>query len=131
MNAYANIGEGFETPTFAELAYRPGGATGLNFALRPATSLHREVGLKALTGGQGHVNVALFRIDTRDEIVVNSSSGGRTDYRNASGTLRKGLEVAWQQQYGMGFLVGAGVDAARCDLQGSVHAGHRRYGGGR
>ncbi|MFZ9151389.1 MAG: TonB-dependent receptor family protein, partial [Burkholderiales bacterium] len=66
MNAYANIGEGFETPTFAELAYRPGGATGLNFALRPATSLHREVGLKALTGGQGHVNVALFRIDTRD-----------------------------------------------------------------
>ena len=103
INAYANVGEGFETPTFAELAYRPGGASGLNFALRPATSLHREIGLKALTGAQGHVNVAVFRIDTRDEIVVNSAAGGRTDYRNASGTLRKGLELAWQQQYAGGF----------------------------
>lgn len=136
MNAYANIGEGFETPTFAELAYRPGGATGLNFALRPATSLHREVGLKALTGGQGHVNVALFRIDTRDEIVVNSSSGGRTDYRNASGTLRKGLEVAWQQQYGMGFqsaLAWTLLDATFKDpftpgTGGTVAAGNRLPG---
>jgi iron complex outermembrane receptor protein len=136
MNAYANIGEGFETPTFAELAYRPGGATGLNFALRPATSLHREIGLKALTGGQGHVNVALFRIDTRDEIVVNSSSGGRTDYRNASGTLRKGLEVAWQQQYGMGFqsaLAWTLLDATFKDpftpgTGGTVAAGNRLPG---
>ncbi len=103
LNAYANAGRGFETPTFAELAYRPGGGTGLNFALRPATSLHREIGVKALTGAQGHVNLALFRIDTTDEIVVNSSAGGRTDYRNASGTQRKGLELAWQQKYTQGF----------------------------
>lgn len=136
MNAYANIGEGFETPTFAELAYRPGGATGLNFALRPATSLHREIGLKALTGEHGHVNVALFRIDTRDEIVVNSSSGGRTDYRNASGTLRKGLEVAWQQQYAQGFqsalawtlLDATFKDAFTPGTGGTVAAGNRLPG---
>lgn len=103
VNIYANAGRGFETPTFAELAYRPGAATGLNFALKPSNSLHRELGVKALTGEYGHVNVALFRIDTRDEIVVNSASGGRTDYRNASGTRRNGLEVAWQQRYGGGF----------------------------
>lgn len=103
VNVYANAGRGFETPTFAELAYRPGGATGLNFALRPSNSLHRELGIKALTGDRGHVNIALFRIDTRDEIVVNSAVGGRTDYRNAAGTQRKGLEVAWQQRYGYGF----------------------------
>lgn len=103
VNLYVNAGRGFETPTFAELAYRPGGATGLNFALRPSNSLHRELGIKALTGERGHVNVALFRIDTKDEIVVNSAAGGRTDYRNASGTQRKGLEVAWQQRYGTGF----------------------------
>ena len=30
LNLYASYGEGFETPTFAELAYRTGG-TGLNF----------------------------------------------------------------------------------------------------
>lgn len=103
LNGYANIGRGFETPTFAELAYRPGGATGLNFALRPSTSLHRELGLKALTGSYGHLNLALFRIDTRDEIVVNSSAGGRTDFRNASGTRRSGAELAWQQKLGHGF----------------------------
>lgn len=103
VNIYANAGRGFETPTFAELAYQPGGATGLNFALKPSNSLHRELGVKALTGERGHVNVALFRIDTKDEIVVNSAAGGRTDYRNASGTQRKGLEVAWLQRYSAGF----------------------------
>ncbi len=31
---YASYGQGFETPTFAEMAYRPIG-TGLNFGLDP------------------------------------------------------------------------------------------------
>ena len=107
LNAYANIGRGFETPTFAELAYRRNSVgtliPGLNFALKPSNSLHRELGVKALTGEGGHVNVALFRIDTKDEIVVNSAANGRTDFRNAAGTRRNGLEVAWQQRYGAGF----------------------------
>ena len=118
------------------MSYRPSGATGLNFALRPATSLHREIGLKALTGTYGHVNLALFRIDTRDEIVVNSSAGGRTDYRNASGTLRKGLELAWQQQYAHGFqsaLAWTLLDATFKDpftpgTGGAVAAGNRLPG---
>ncbi|MDP1536070.1 MAG: TonB-dependent receptor [Burkholderiales bacterium] len=103
LNVYANAGRGFETPTFAELAYRPGGATGLNFGLRPSNSLHREIGIKALTGGRGHMNLALFRIETKDEIVVNSAAGGRTDFKNAAGTRREGLEVAWQQQFARDF----------------------------
>ncbi|MBX9903639.1 MAG: TonB-dependent receptor [Burkholderiales bacterium] len=107
LNAYANFGRGFETPTFAELAYRRNATgtliPGLNFALKPSNSMHREIGIKALTGDLGHVNMALFRIDTKDEIVVNSSASGRTDYRNASGTQRKGLEIAWQQRYSAGF----------------------------
>ena len=37
LNVYASYGQGFETPTFAEIAYRPTG-TGLNLALDPATS---------------------------------------------------------------------------------------------
>ena len=45
LNVYASYGEGFETPTFAEIAYRPGG-TGLNFGLQPATSRAVEVGVK-------------------------------------------------------------------------------------
>lgn len=136
LNAYANVGRGFETPTFAELAYRPGVATGLNFALRPSDSLHREIGLKMLAGTYGHLNLALFRIDTRDEIVINSAAGGRTDYRNASGTRREGVELAWQQQFSGGFesaLAWTLLDATFKDgftpgTGGAVAAGNRLPG---
>jgi iron complex outermembrane receptor protein len=103
VNFYANAGKGFETPTFAELAYRPGGATGLNFDLKPARSTHREIGLKALIGSASRVNLALFRIDTQDEIVINSSSGGRTDFKNAARTRREGIEFLWEGRFAHGF----------------------------
>ena len=103
FNAYANIGKGFETPTFAELAYRPGGATGLNFTLRPANSLHKEIGVKALVGDNGRVNVSLFRIDVSDEIVVNSNAGGRSDFKNVQGTRREGLEFGYAHKLPRGF----------------------------
>ncbi len=94
LNLYLNAGEGFETPTFAELAYRPGGATGLNFGLRPATSRHVEAGAKARFAGNARLNVAAFHIETSDEIVTNTSSGGRTDFKNASKTRRDGFELS-------------------------------------
>jgi iron complex outermembrane receptor protein len=103
VNLYANAGKGFETPTFAELAYQPGGATGLNFALKPARSTHYEAGVKALLGEASRLNIAVFHIDVKDEIVVNSSSGGRTDFKNASATRREGLEVLWQGRFARAF----------------------------
>ena len=103
VNVYGNIGKGFETPTFAELAYRPGGATGLNFALKPANSLHREIGVKTLLGAASRLNVALFRIDVTDEIVVNTNAGGRSTFKNASKTKREGLELAWESRFAHGF----------------------------
>ena len=102
-NLYANYGEGFETPTFAELAYRPNGATGLNFALQPATSRHAEFGVKGIISGSAKVNAALFHIDTRNEIVTNSSSGGRSDFRNASRTQRDGFEMSVESVLPAGF----------------------------
>ncbi|MGZ5650572.1 MAG: TonB-dependent receptor family protein [Usitatibacter sp.] len=99
---YANAGDGFETPTFAELAYRPGGATGLNFALQPAKSRHYEAGMKARLPGL-RFETALFRIETRDEIVTNTASGGRTDFKNASRTTRDGIEVSLEGRLPGGF----------------------------
>jgi iron complex outermembrane receptor protein len=49
------------------------------------------------------LNIALFRVDVKDEIVVNGASGGRTDFRNASATRREGIEVAWRQRFAGGF----------------------------
>jgi iron complex outermembrane receptor protein len=114
LHLYANAGAGFETPTFAELAYRPGGATGLNFALQPAKSTHYEIGAKARPAPGIRVNAALFRIETRDEIVTNSSAGGRTDFKNASRTTRDGVEVSMDARFAGGFeasLAYTGIDA--------------------
>jgi iron complex outermembrane receptor protein len=102
-HAYANYGAGFESPTFAELAYRPGGATGINFGLQPATSQHVELGVKALLGSKAKFNAAVFHIDTKNEIVTNSSSGGRSDFRNASDTRRDGAEVSIEAILPAGF----------------------------
>ena len=104
LHLYANAGQGFETPTFAELAYRPGGATGLNFALQPATSRHYEAGMKARLPFYGmRVNAALFRIDTDNEIVTNANAGGRSDFKNASATRRDGGELSVDAQFDHGF----------------------------
>jgi iron complex outermembrane receptor protein len=90
---YANYGRGFETPTFVELAYQNTGA-GLNLGLEAAESRHFEVGAKMVREGAWRGNVAVFDIRTENEIVTDQSSGGRTTYRNAGRTQRRGLEIA-------------------------------------
>ena len=122
-NVYANYGEGFETPTFAELAYRPGGATGLNFALQPASSRHAEIGVKGMIGGNTRINAAIFRIDTRNEIVTNSSSGGRSDFRNASETQRDGLELSFESFLPLGFEISAAYTWLNARFRDAYRAG--------
>jgi iron complex outermembrane receptor protein len=95
LNLYGNVGKGFETPTFSELAYRSDGTTGLNFALQPSTSVNTELGAKAhLPGGQ-RLTFAVFHIDTKNEIVVDTATGGRNTFKNASRTTRDGAEWSW------------------------------------
>jgi iron complex outermembrane receptor protein len=101
LNLYANYGQGFETPTFAELAYRPVGS-GLNFDLQPATSVSAEIGAKAIVASGHRLNAALFWIETDDEIVINSSTGGRTTFRNAGKTKRRGAEFVYDGAWGSG-----------------------------
>jgi iron complex outermembrane receptor protein len=93
LNVYASAARGFETPTLNELFYSGTGG-GFNFGLRPATSLHLEVGAKAIIGANTRADAALFQVRTHDELVVNIASGGRTSYRNAARTLRQGLELS-------------------------------------
>jgi len=93
-NVYANYGEGFETPTFAQLAYKPSGASGLNLTLKPASSRQYEVGVKSFPLLSTELKLALFQIDSQNEIIVASSSNGRTRYQNDGATNRKGLEFS-------------------------------------
>src|SRR5574341_595632 len=91
---YANIGRGFETPTFAELAYQNPPATGLNFGLNASYSVHAETGVKAIMPDVARVNAAIFNVETKDEIVVDTNSGGRSTFKNAGRTERRGFEIA-------------------------------------
>src|SRR5690606_11590438 len=75
-NVYVSVGRGFETPTFAELAYRPDAQPGLNFALKSSRSTNYEAGVKWLAGASTRVNAALSRTDTRNEIVPDVNAGG-------------------------------------------------------
>ena len=94
VHLYANAGRSFETPTFIELAYRPDGRSGLNLDLQPNRSNHYEVGAKMLLGAQTRLNLAIFQIDTRHEIVTATNAGGRTSFQNAGDSQRRGVELA-------------------------------------
>ena len=98
-NVYLSAGRGFETPTINELSYRSDNQSGLNFGLKPSTNDTVEIGSKTRIGN-GLFTAALFQTNTDNEIVVDSSSGGRPSYKNAGKTRRQGMELGLDQQFG-------------------------------
>ncbi|HBZ7317685.1 TPA: TonB-dependent receptor [Klebsiella pneumoniae] len=98
-NVYLSAGRGFETPTINELSYRSDNQSGLNFGLKPSTNDTVEIGSKTRIGNR-LFTAALFQTNTDNEIVVDSSSGGRTSYKNAGKTRRQGMELGLDQQFG-------------------------------
>ncbi|PLH23886.1 TonB-dependent siderophore receptor [Klebsiella pneumoniae] len=98
-NVYLSAGRGFETPTINELSYRSDNQSGLNFGLKPSTNDTVEIGSKTRIGN-GLFTAALFQTNTDNEIVVDSSSGGLTSYKNAGKTRRQGMELGLDQQFG-------------------------------
>ena len=98
LHLYANVGRGFETPTFTELAYRPDG-TGLNTQLAASRSRHAEIGAKWKPSDDHRLEAAVFDIATRDELVVDTNVGGRSTFRNAGRTTRRGAELSDDRQW--------------------------------
>jgi iron complex outermembrane receptor protein len=130
LNVYASAARGFETPTLNELFYSGTGA-GFNFALKPAESTHLEAGVKAIVGANTRINTALFQVRTSDELVVDSSAGGRTSYKNASKTLRQGAELSLESEFGSGLRARLALTALRAVYDqgfGNVLAGSRLPG---
>jgi iron complex outermembrane receptor protein len=130
LNVYASAARGFETPTLNEVFYSGTGG-GFNFSLAPARSTHLEFGVKAMPIDGVRVNAALFQVKTSDELVVDSASGGRTSYRNASATLRQGgelsLDAEWQRNW-YGRLALSVLRAVYDEGFGTVLAGSRLPG---
>lgn len=90
------LGRAAESPTLTELAYRSQGS-GFNNELRAQRSRQAELGWEVREpgrDGQRRLALTAFHAETRDEISVLSSSGGRTVFTNAAQTRRRGLEAA-------------------------------------
>jgi len=100
FNLYANAGQGFETPTFVEQAYNlPVNPTGNNPNIQPSTSENYEIGAKAFLTESTLLNLAVFNVKTKKEIVVDSSDVV-TVYKNAGDTERTGLELSIDSDLG-------------------------------
>ena len=102
LNLYASAARGFETPTLNEMFYSGTGGT-FNFKLQPARSNHLEVGAKAFLGNDTRANLAFYQVRTEDELVVDGSASGRTSYKNAGHTLRRGVELSLDTVWRHGF----------------------------
>jgi iron complex outermembrane receptor protein len=94
-SVYANVGSAFETPTTTELGNQADGSAGLNRDLKPQYSTTYEVGGKGVVG-RVQYDVALFDTEVRDELIPFEVPGGngRTYFRNAGRTRRRGVEIA-------------------------------------
>jgi iron complex outermembrane receptor protein len=130
LNLYASAARGFETPTLNELFYSSGGA-GFNFRLAPARSRHLELGAKAVLGSDTRIDAALFQVRTDDELVVDSAVAGRTSYRNAAQTLRRGAEVSLDTNLAAGWSARVAFSMLRATYEtsfGAVQPGSRLPG---
>jgi iron complex outermembrane receptor protein len=94
FSTYISYAQGFETPTFTEMAYSKN--DGMNFDLKPSNSDNYELGLKS-QNQLGNFTAAIFQSNTQDDIVSAGTENGRATYRNADKTLRKGLELSWNK----------------------------------
>jgi iron complex outermembrane receptor protein len=96
VHLFASAGQGFETPTFSEMAYRPDGQPGLNLDLKPADSTNYEAGAKMQFGAATRLTTTLFHSDTDDDIVTGPAPfPGRNTFVNADRTTREGAELAF------------------------------------
>jgi iron complex outermembrane receptor protein len=95
LNVYANYGRGFETPTFAETTYSNAQTgAGPNLSMVPSKSKNYEIGLKAFVTSNTRVNLALFKVDTKNEIIVVDNKLSQNQYDSTANTERKGIEIS-------------------------------------
>ncbi|WP_275098490.1 TonB-dependent receptor family protein [Sedimenticola hydrogenitrophicus] len=94
LNVYGNLGTSFETPSSREFA-NPTAAGGFNPALKAQTAVNYELGIKGALTPRSDYELALFRIETDNELILAGQNPAGSDYyTNAGETLRHGLEAS-------------------------------------
>ena len=114
---YFNFGSAFETPTTTELGNQPNGNAGLNQDLKPQFATTYETGLRGLFFSRVQFDVAVYAAAVRDELIPFEVPGGngRTYFRNAGRTQRRGVEVE------------TGVEVGPVSLEAAYTYSHFRF----
>ncbi len=97
LNLYANYGRGFETPTFAEMGYTdPKTGAGPNLTMTPSRTKNYEIGAKTFITDNTRINLAIFKVDAKNEIIAFGYDPGTrfTSYASVAKTERKGVEIS-------------------------------------
>jgi iron complex outermembrane recepter protein len=96
-SVYANYSSTFESPTLNELSNNPDNTGGFNPNLAPQQAQSYEIGTKGKITEGVLFDVAVFKIETENDLVPYQISGqtGKTYFRNAGKTERKGVEIGF------------------------------------
>jgi iron complex outermembrane receptor protein len=99
QHLYANFSTSFETPVLSELSANPSADGGFNELLKAQKAKNYEIGYKLKTKNS-HAEIALFQIETSNDIIPYELEEfpGRTFYKNAGKTLRKGIEFSYHRK---------------------------------
>lgn len=98
INIYGNISTGFQTPQSSELS--------VNKDLDPLKVYNYETGLKARFEGGHSIDLSLFHMTVKDEIVQTIEPGNISSYSNAGKSTKNGLELSGKVQVMKGLFIG-------------------------
>jgi outer membrane receptor protein involved in Fe transport len=91
LNLYANLNQGFRTPSEAQL-FRQGPAAN-TVGLRPITASSGEVGARGQLLGRFGYSVAAYRMAVENDILTYIQPDGTRETQNAGETLHRGIEL--------------------------------------
>ncbi len=97
---YFNVSTAFETPTTTEMVNKPDSSAGLNPALSPQSSRTAEFGFKGVAFERFRFDAAIFATNVQDELIPFDIGSGRTAFRNAGRTRRRGAEGSLSATFG-------------------------------
>ncbi|MFM6962359.1 MAG: TonB-dependent receptor domain-containing protein, partial [Polynucleobacter victoriensis] len=97
-NIYAQVGRGFESPTMNELLYKykstsPGYTNEYDYSVGAAKSLQSEIGIKWRDQNRAILDLAVFHIKTKDDILPLASRTTGSTWLNGD-TEKYGLELS-------------------------------------
>jgi len=99
VNLYGNISTGFQTPQTGELSLNP--------ELVPSKTTNYETGFKVRSEKGHSIDLSLFYITVKDDIVQTMLPNNESSYANAGETEKKGVELSAKMQMLKDLYLGA------------------------